>query len=64
EALRGTYHAFTVALVTPMNQVRCLEGQKACFFHPEEALKLRMHPTSRKILNRFLERKNGAQTST
>lgn len=49
EGVRGTYHAFTAKLVTPSEQVRCNEGQRACFFEPKAVLELKLHPVSRKI---------------
>lgn len=54
EGMRGTYHAFTADLVSPLNQLKCNEGQKACFYSPEEVLKLRLHPVSLKIFKEYL----------
>lgn len=54
--VRGVYHAFTARLVTPVEQVRCNEGQCASFFRPEEILQLlKLHPVSLKIFQAYLE---------
>jgi hypothetical protein len=43
----------------PVSEIRCHEGQRAEFFDPQEALRLRLHPVSRKILLEFLRNKKG-----
>ncbi len=50
----GVYNAFTAALKSPVERVRCNEGQKAEFFHPEEIKDLRVHPISLMFLDQFL----------
>ena len=55
DGVRGTYHAFTAKLATPPDQVRCHEGQRACFFEPKAVLKLKLHPISRKIFLTSIE---------
>ena len=54
---QGTYHAFTADLASPLDQLRCNEGQKACFYSPEKVLKLRLHPVSLKIFKEYLSLK-------
>ncbi len=54
EGLAGTYHAFTASLISPMDQLKCNEGQRACFYSPEEVLKLRLHPVSLKFFQEYL----------
>lgn len=54
--VRGVYHAFTADLDMPLRDIRCHEGQRAEFFHPREALGLRQHPVSKKILLEFLRK--------
>ena len=51
---QGTYHAFTADLASPLDHLKCNEGQKACFYSPEEVLKLRLHPVSLKIFKEYL----------
>lgn len=53
----GIYHAFSANLDMPVSEIRCHEGQRADFFDPSEALRLRLHPVSRKILLEFLSQK-------
>lgn len=54
--VRGVYHAFAARLVTPVEQVRCSEGQCARFFKQEEILHLlKLHPVSLKIFHAYLE---------
>lgn len=55
EGVRGIYHAFTAKLAIPPGQVRCHEGQRACFFEPKAVLKLKLHPISRKIFLTSIE---------
>lgn len=56
EHVRGVYHGFTAKLVTPVEQVRCNEGQCASFFEPDEILcLLKLHPISLKIFQAYLE---------
>ena len=50
----GTYHAFTGRLAIPLVDVKCHEGVRVAFFTPKEALALRQHPVSRKILLEYL----------
>lgn len=50
----GTYHAFTGRLAIPLADVKCHEGVRVAFFPAEDALTLRQHPTSRKILLEYL----------
>jgi 8-oxo-dGTP diphosphatase len=59
DGVRGIYHAFTAKLATPTDQVRCHEGQRACFFEPKAVLKLKLHPISRKIFLTSIETENG-----
>jgi len=54
EEMAGVYHAFTANLATPIDQLQCNEGQKACFYSHEDILKLRLHPVSLKIFQEFL----------
>tara|TARA_B100000686_G_C16799862_1_gene985155 strand:+ start:1404 stop:1823 length:420 start_codon:yes stop_codon:yes gene_type:complete len=58
KSTRGIYHAFFTELDSPLDQLRCNEGQKACFYSPEEVLKLRLHPVSLKIFQEYLAQKN------
>lgn len=51
----GIYHAFTAKLETPLDQVKCNEGQKVEFFQPREIINLRVHPVSMDFLETFLE---------
>jgi len=55
----GIYHAFSANLDMPVSEIRCHEGQRAEFFDPQEALRLRLHPVSRKILLEFLRQRKG-----
>ena len=57
-SIRGIYHAFVAELDSPVDQLKCNEGQKACFYSPEEVLKLRLHPVSLKIFQEYLAQKN------
>lgn len=50
----GTYHAFTGRLAIPLEDVKCHEGVRVAFFPAGDALTLRQHPTSRKILLEYL----------
>tara|TARA_B100000315_G_scaffold245861_1_gene272425 strand:- start:160 stop:585 length:426 start_codon:yes stop_codon:yes gene_type:complete len=52
--IAGTYHAFTANLASPLNQLKCNEGQKACFYPSEEVMELRLHPVSLKIFQEYL----------
>jgi len=56
---RGIYHVFSADLATPVSEIRCHEGQRADFFEPLEAMRLRQHPVSKKILLQFLRKKKG-----
>ncbi len=56
---RGVYHAFSADLATPVSEIRCHEGQRADFFEPLEAMRLRQHPVSKKILLEFLRKEKG-----
>jgi ADP-ribose pyrophosphatase YjhB (NUDIX family) len=58
----GTYHAFTGRLAIPLENVKCHEGVRVAFFAPEDALTLRQHPTSLKILLEYLCRLRHGQT--
>ena len=51
----GIYHAFTAKLATPLDQVKCNEGQKVEFFQPQEIKNLRVHPVSMDFLETYLE---------
>lgn len=54
--VKGVYHAFTATLATPVDQVRCNEGQCVRFFEPGEILCLhKLHPISLKIFQAYLE---------
>jgi 8-oxo-dGTP diphosphatase len=61
QGIRGVYHAFSADLDMPIGDVRCHEGQRVEFFVPEEAMKLRQHPVSFKILIEFLNQENRAR---
>lgn len=52
---RGKYHAFTAELVTPLNKVKCNEGQRVEFFTPQQALTLPQHPVALLFLRAYLE---------
>lgn len=52
----GIYHAFTAKLKTPLDQVKCNEGQKVEFFQPGEIKNLRVHPVSMDFLETWLAR--------
>lgn len=54
EEVSGVYNAFSAEMATPVEQLKCNEGQRAVFFSIEEALQLRLHPVSRKILMKYL----------
>jgi hypothetical protein len=41
-------------LVSPISEVKCNEGQKAEFFLPQDALKLRQPEISTHILKKYL----------
>lgn len=57
--VQGVYHAFTAELVTPVEEVRCNEGQCIRFYRPEEVLNLiNLHPVSLRIFLAHLETKN------
>lgn len=58
----GTYHAFTGRLAIPLEDVRCHEGVRVAFFPPEDALTLRQHPTSLKILLEYLRQSRNSLT--
>ena len=50
----GVYNAFTARLKTPAGEVRCNEGQKVDFFHPDAIRTLNVHPISLRFLEMFL----------
>ncbi len=50
----GIYHAFTAKLKTHLDQVKCNEGQKVEFFHPDAIKNLRIHPVSMDFLETWL----------
>ena len=50
----GIYHSFTATLATPLDQVKCNEGQKVDFFRPEEIRRMRIHPISMEFLETWL----------
>ena len=52
----GIYHAFSATLASPEENLKCNEGQRAQFFDIQSVQKLRLHPVSRKILQKFLAR--------
>ena len=52
----GIYHFFIVKSATPRELIRCHEGQKAVFMTLEEALRLKQHPVSFKMLKRYMQR--------
>ncbi len=52
--MAGIYHAFSANLASPKEQLKCNEGQKACFYSAEEVLRLRLHPVSLKIFQEYL----------
>lgn len=52
--IRGVYHAFSANLDMPIGDVRCHEGQRVDFLDSQEAVHLRQHPVSKKILLEFL----------
>lgn len=56
---RGIYHAFSADLATSVSEIRCHEGQRADFFEPQQAMHLRQHPVSKKILLEFLRKEKG-----
>ncbi len=59
----GIYHAFTAKLETPLDQVKCNEGQKVEFFQPGEIKNLRIHPVSMDFLETWLaSRKQPSQS--
>ncbi len=51
----GIYHSFTANLATPLSQVKCNEGQRAEFFHPDAIKSLRVHPVSLDFLEAWLK---------
>lgn len=57
ENIIGTYHAYSAYLSASVDQVVCNEGVKVEFFCIEEALRLKQHPVSKKILLEFIKRK-------
>lgn len=61
QGIRGVYHAFSADLATPVSEIRCHEGQRADFFEPLEAMRLRQHPVSKKILLEFLRKEKGCR---
>ncbi len=52
---QGLYHAFYADLSTPVEKVKCNEGQRAEFFRPENALRLSQHPVSLIFLKAFMK---------
>ncbi|MCF8719406.1 NUDIX domain-containing protein [Nitrospina gracilis] len=56
----GVYNAFTARLCTPVAEVRCNEGQKVDFFHPDAIRNLHVHPISLRFLDLFLTGKTEA----
>ncbi len=54
----GQYHFFSGVLSSAEKRLQCHEGQKAVFFSPAQALKLKQHPLSRKMLKAYLLRKS------
>jgi 8-oxo-dGTP diphosphatase len=55
----GTYHAFQAQLATPIDDVRCNEGQRVSFYKPEQALELPQHPVSLTFLKHYLKSGTG-----
>ena len=51
---RGVYFLFTGRCGTHPDPPVCLEGQRAEFLEPEEALRLKQHPVSRRVLVEYL----------
>lgn len=56
----GVYNAFTARLRTPPGEVRCNEGQRVDFFHPDAIRRLNIHPISLRFLEMFLTGKTKA----
>jgi 8-oxo-dGTP pyrophosphatase MutT (NUDIX family) len=52
---QGVYHAFYTDLITPVEKVKCNEGQRAEFFMIEQALCLSQHPVSLIFLKAFMK---------
>ena len=52
--IAGRYHFFVANLSTPPKEIKCLEGQRASLFTFKEALELKQHPLSRRILEEYL----------
>ena len=61
----GKYYFFSGVLSSPEERTQCHEGQKAVFFSPVKALKLKQHPLSLRMLKACLLRdnKSGKRTS-
>ncbi len=51
--VRGIYHAFTGNLPVPVEKVKCNEGQAAVFLPFREALGLKQHPISKRLLQYY-----------
>ena len=52
-SVRGIYWAFTANLSSPLEKVKCNEGQSAVFLPFQEALKLKQHPISKRFLQYY-----------
>lgn len=57
----GTYYSFVASLATPLEEVKCNEGVRAEFFHPELAVDLPQHPVSRLFLRVYMDSLKGSQ---
>lgn len=52
---QGIYHSFVANLKTPIDKVKCNEGVRAEFFHPDVAIDFPQHPVSRLFLRTYMK---------
>lgn len=52
---QGIYHSFVANLKTPIDEVKCNEGVRAEFFHPDVAIDFPQHPVSRLFLRTYMK---------